>query len=167
MSYITLYLANSWQFLVPVPGSRDWISVVYEGPEWKKLAMMANSAGAGNTPMAICTQRNLFEILLNQTEINGAMVNTIWFLFDWIRFRKKFSVCTHMSEWQKLAMMGNFAGAGSTPMAICWNLSAKAVNLYVDMGQIVFRTNIQEKSWHHITEKIILPIHITLNGIRL
>ena len=31
MSYITLYLANSLQFLVPVPGSRDLSSVVYGG----------------------------------------------------------------------------------------------------------------------------------------
>ena len=31
MSYFTLYLANSRQFLVPVPGSRDLSSVVYAG----------------------------------------------------------------------------------------------------------------------------------------
>ena len=61
------------------------------------------------------TRRNLFEILLNQREIklqlpfsdwfgtkrtsvwfqiNRKMVNTIWFQFDLIRFRKDFSVCT-------------------------------------------------------------------------
>ena len=59
-------------------------------------------------------QRNLFEILLNQTKIrlylpfsdwfgtkrtffwfqlNWKMVNKIWFRFDLIRFRKDFSVC--------------------------------------------------------------------------
>ena len=68
---------------------------------------------------ASCTQRNLFEILLNQTEIrlylpffdwfgtkrtsvwfqiNWKMVNTIWFLFDLIRFRKYFSVCRENSR---------------------------------------------------------------------
>ena len=61
-----------------------------------------------------CTQRNLFEILLNQTEIrlylpctdwfgtkrwsvwsqiNRCMVNTIWFRNDLIRFRKYLSAC--------------------------------------------------------------------------
>ena len=61
------------------------------------------------------TQRNLFEILLNQTKIrlylpfsnwfgtkrtavwfkiNRKIVNTIWFWFDLVRFRKGFSVCT-------------------------------------------------------------------------
>ena len=60
------------------------------------------------------TQRNIFEILSNQTEIrlylpyndwfgtkrtsvlfqiNLCMANTIWFRFDLIRFRKYFSVC--------------------------------------------------------------------------
>ena len=60
------------------------------------------------------TRINIFEILLNQTEIrlylqfsdwfetkrttvwlkiNRKMVNTIWFLFDLIRFRKDLSVC--------------------------------------------------------------------------
>ena len=29
--YISLYLANSWLFLVPVPGNRDLSSVVYGG----------------------------------------------------------------------------------------------------------------------------------------
>ena len=62
------------------------------------------------------TQRNIFEILLNQTEmrlslpfsdwfgskrksiwfkINRKIVKTIWFRFDLIRFRKYFSVCTY------------------------------------------------------------------------
>ena len=62
----------------------------------------------------ICTQRNLFEILSNQTEIrlyspfsdwfwskwmsvwiqiNLKMVNTIWFWVDSIKFWKDFSVC--------------------------------------------------------------------------
>ena len=63
----------------------------------------------------LLTQRNLFEILLNQTEIilylpfydwfgtangrvpllfqiNRKMVDTIWFQFDLIRFRKDFSL---------------------------------------------------------------------------
>ena len=61
-----------------------------------------------------CTQRNIFEILLNQTkirlylprsdwfgtnrtsvwfQINRKMVNTLWFRFDLISFRKDFSVC--------------------------------------------------------------------------
>jgi len=61
------------------------------------------------------TQRNLFEILLNQTEIrlyspfsdwfgtkrisvwfqiNRKIVNTIWFQFDLTRFGKDFSVCS-------------------------------------------------------------------------
>ena len=61
-----------------------------------------------------CTRRNLFEILLNQTEIrlyslfsdsfgskptsvwiqiNRKMVNTTLFQVDLIRFRKNFSVC--------------------------------------------------------------------------
>ena len=67
------------------------------------------------------TQRNVFEILLNQTEItlylpctdwfgtanvhcafavlnkSRKMVNTIWFWFDLIRFRKDFSVCAPCS----------------------------------------------------------------------
>ena len=63
----------------------------------------------------MCTQRNIFEILLNQPEIrlyipffdwfgskrtsvwfqiNGKMVYIIWFRVDLIRFRKYFSVCT-------------------------------------------------------------------------
>ena len=33
MSYITLYLANSRQYLVPVPGSRNFSSVVCGGPK--------------------------------------------------------------------------------------------------------------------------------------
>ena len=40
MSYITLYLSNSGQVLVPVPGSRDLISVVYES--WQNDATLAN-----------------------------------------------------------------------------------------------------------------------------
>ena len=60
------------------------------------------------------TQRNIFEILLNQTEIrlylpfsdlfgtkktsawfriNRKMLNTIWFRYDLVRFRKDFSGC--------------------------------------------------------------------------
>ena len=67
----------------------------------------------------VCAQRNLFESLLNQTEIrlylpfsdwfgikqtsvwfqiNPKMENTIWFRFDWIRFRKDFSVCRIMHQ---------------------------------------------------------------------
>jgi len=63
----------------------------------------------------LITQRNLFEILLNQTEIrlyspfsdwfgtkrisvwfqiNRKIVNTIWFQFDLTRFGKDFSVCS-------------------------------------------------------------------------
>ena len=66
------------------------------------------------TFMWVYTKRNVFEILLNQTEIrlylsfsnrfwtkrssvwlqiNRKIVNTIWFRFDFIRFRKYFSVC--------------------------------------------------------------------------
>ena len=72
------------------------------------------------------TQRNLFEILLNQPEIrlyisfydwfgskwtsvwfqiNPKMVITIWFQVDLIRFRKDFSVCTlkqKFSLWELL-----------------------------------------------------------------
>ena len=64
------------------------------------------------------TQRNLFEVLLNQTKITSylpltdwfgtkrthvwfqnirKMVNTIWFRFDLIGFRKYFSVCANTS----------------------------------------------------------------------
>ena len=70
---------------------------------WHKLKFLTSSY----------TQRNLFEILLNQPkirlclpfsdwfgsertsvwiQINQKMVNTIWFRFDLIRFRKDFSV---------------------------------------------------------------------------
>ena len=63
-----------------------------------------------------CTQKNLLQILLNQTDIrlylpfadwfgtkrtsvwfqiNGNMVDTIWFRFDIIRFRKDFFMCEH------------------------------------------------------------------------
>ena len=54
------------------------------------------------------TQRNIFEILINQSgirfgtkrksvwfQINRKMLNTIWFQIDLIRFRKDFSVCIH------------------------------------------------------------------------
>ena len=65
-------------------------------------------------------QKNLFEMLLDQTEIrlyllfsgwfgtkrtsvwfqiNRKMVNTIWYRFGLIRFRKDFSVCTHGKIW--------------------------------------------------------------------
>ena len=68
----------------------------------------------------ICTQRNIFEILLNETEIrlylpfsdrfvtkrtsvwiqiNHKMINTIWFRVDSIRFRKYFSVCIHEQKY--------------------------------------------------------------------
>ena len=71
------------------------------------------------------TQRNLFKILLNQTEIrlylpfsnwfgtkwtfvwfqiNRKMVNTIWLRFNLIKFWKDFSVCT--SHWKKLTSAG-------------------------------------------------------------
>ena len=65
------------------------------------------------------TQRNLFEIWLNQTgirlyipfsdwfgtkrtsawfQINRKIVNTVWFWFDSIRFRKDFSVCSNIAR---------------------------------------------------------------------
>ena len=68
-------------------------------------------------------QRNIFEILLNQTEIrlylpfsdwfgtkstsiwiqiNRKMVNTIWFRVDLISFRKDFSVCNHVAWMAKV-----------------------------------------------------------------
>ena len=73
-------------------------------------------ATKGSTYIMCYTQRNLFEIILNQAEIrlylpfysdllgtkrtsvwfriNRKMVYTILFLFDSISFRKYFSVCT-------------------------------------------------------------------------
>ena len=77
----------------------------------------------------ICRERNIFEIFLNQTEIrlylpfsdwfgskrmsvwfqiNRKMVNTIWFLFDLIRFRKDFSVCSRRREKCSSAVRQNF-----------------------------------------------------------
>ena len=77
------------------------------------LVSQANP-GAVKPRMNLYTQRNLFEILLNQPEIrlyltfsdwfgskwtsvwiqiNRKIVNTIWFRFDLIRFWKYFSVC--------------------------------------------------------------------------
>ena len=41
-----------------------------------------------------CTQRNLFEILLNQPEIRLYLPFSDWFRVNLIRFRKDFSVCT-------------------------------------------------------------------------
>ena len=82
-------------------------------------------------------QRNLFEILLNQTEIrlylpfsewfgtkqmsvwcqiNRKMINTIWFRFDLIRFRKDYFMCCRIlrrldrmfscftDDWQKILL---------------------------------------------------------------
>ena len=67
-----------------------------------------------------CTQRNLFQILLNYTQIrlylpfsdsfgtrqtsvwsqiSRWMENTIWFMFDWIRFGEYFSVCGAEVKW--------------------------------------------------------------------
>ena len=40
------------------------------------------------------TQKIIFEILLNQTEINRKMIYTISYRFDLIRFWKDFSVCS-------------------------------------------------------------------------
>ena len=75
-----------------------------------------------------CTQRNLFKILLNQTEIrlylpfsdwfgtkltsvwfqiNRKMVNIIWFKFDLIRFRKDFSVCMRKNPFISLLRSQN------------------------------------------------------------
>ena len=72
------------------------------------------------------TQRNLFEILLNQTEIRlyiplsdgfitkrtsvsfqiiQKMVNTIWFRFDLMRFRKKFSVLIGIVYWNAYLLL--------------------------------------------------------------
>ena len=77
---------------------------------------------------SINTQRNIFEILLNQTQIrlyltfssidleqqtdtvrllfqiNLYMVNTIWFGFDLLRFRKYFSVCSRLRPLNKLIL---------------------------------------------------------------
>ena len=71
------------------------------------------------------TQRNIFEILLNQPEIrlylpfsewfgrmsvwiqiNRCMVNTIWFRVDLVRFGKYFSVCIRLvaSQFGRIAM---------------------------------------------------------------
>ena len=74
---------------------------------------------------ACCTQRNIFEIFLNQAKIRlylpctawfgttngcpfgfisiGKIVNTIWFRFYLIRIRKDFSVCKWYSRAKKLS----------------------------------------------------------------
>ena len=78
------------------------------------LSVAVSTSQATRVILRSHTQRNLFEILLTQTEIrlhlpfsgwfgtkrtsvwfqsNRKMVNAIWFRFDLIRFRKDFSVC--------------------------------------------------------------------------
>ena len=77
----------------------------------------------------IYPQRNFFEILLNKTEvrlylsfsdwfgtkptsiwfqINRKIVNTIWFRFDLIRYRKKFSECIADLPYAKLIKKVNY-----------------------------------------------------------
>ena len=77
------------------------------------------------------TQRNIFEVLLNQPEIRlylpfsdwfgskrtsvwikiyRIMVNTIWNQVDILRFRKNFSVCNH-DTWRNLQRL-DFAVSG-------------------------------------------------------
>ena len=88
------------------------------------------------------TQRNLFEIALNQTEIrlylqfyeidfeqqteaerlliqiNRKMVNTIWFQCDFIRFRKDFSVCTEtQTVWWRFSALGIMGGQLREPLS--------------------------------------------------
>ena len=88
------------------------------------------------------TQRNIFEILLNQIEIrlclafydrfgtkwmsdwlqiNRKMVNTIWYRFDMIRFRKDFSVCTYIQK--RL-----YSGARNEGLAVVYLLLYKHKN---------------------------------------
>ena len=49
-------------------------------------------------PNSYHTQRNLFEIVINQTQINRYMVNAIWFRFDLTRYRNDFSVCNRYEQ---------------------------------------------------------------------
>ena len=72
------------------------------------IILLRSSARTDRAGISACTLRNLFGILLNQPKIrlylpfslidleqqSRKMVNTIWFGFDLIRFRKYFSVCT-------------------------------------------------------------------------
>ena len=60
----------------------------FENTRKKQVARSASSVNA----IGACKQRNLSKILLNQTEINRKMVNTILFPFNLIRFRKDFCV---------------------------------------------------------------------------
>ena len=46
MLYITLYLAISWQFLVPVTGSRNFSSVVYGGLQTRRTSPITRHNGA-------------------------------------------------------------------------------------------------------------------------
>ena len=86
----------------------------------KQYRMYIHTFNVQIYPISMYTQKNLFEILLIQTEIrlylsfsdwygtrrtsvwlqiNRKMVNTIWFPFDLIRCRKVFSVCKLNELW--------------------------------------------------------------------
>ena len=73
MSNITPYLANSRQFLIPVPGSRNLSSVVYGGLKAKlgkyfhHLTQMLNSYGIMGTPVfdINCVIRLLYTYLFS------------------------------------------------------------------------------------------------------
>ena len=75
-----------------------WLGTSYD-PESNESYMMIVPAAErdrlnnSNPTRGMYTKENLFEILLNQTEINRKIVNTIWFRFDLIRF-----LCVYMKE---------------------------------------------------------------------
>ena len=62
----------------------------------------------------VYTQGNLFEILLNQPEINRKMVNTIWFKVDLMRFREK-KLCVRRVH-RTVSVSGSCKTTGLVPM---------------------------------------------------
>ena len=124
--------------------------------------------------------------------INRKMVNTIWFWFDLIRFRKDFPVCLHtmrhfcsLSDWKRWDHVANFsfwlwAKWNSTSFKIKWEIRIYSFQFEKKQKSIFFAEICQTgKNMHPLSERIaslrimmdqwsirIKPFHSTLRKKR-